>query len=128
MKTVFLVAVVAVAALAAENKQPAREPEAVVRTLITAAQEDKLATFLECVDVAKVAAQPRHGMPQGRLLAFLKGINLAKAKMIGTDQSSEKPAARVALVEPISMDFDLELQESLTPERTMRWVVVGIHP
>lgn len=120
--------VAAVTGMAADNKQPVREPDEVVRALITTAQENKLAEFLDCINIVKVATQPRHGMSQDRLLVFLKGIDLKKMKLTGVDQSSAKPSARVSLVEPISMDFDLEQQASQDDHKTIRWVVVSIHP
>ena len=120
--------VAAVTGMAADNKQPVREPDEVVRALITTAQENKLAEFLDCINIVKVATQPRHGMSQDRLLVFLKGIDLKKMKLTGMDQSSAKPSARVSLVEPISMDFDLEQQASQDDHKTIRWVVVSIHP
>jgi hypothetical protein len=125
----MIIALVAAATcMAADNKQPVREPDEVVRELIAAAQANKLAEFLDCIDIVKVATQPRHSMSQDRLLAFLKGIDLKKMKLTGVDQSSAKPSARVSLVEPISMDFDLEQQVSQDDHKTIRWVVVSIHP
>jgi hypothetical protein len=114
--------------MAADIKLPVREPDEVVRALITAARENKLAEFLDGIDIVKVTTQPRHGMSQDRLLAFLKGIDLEKMKLTGVDQSSAKPAARVSLVEPISMDFDLEQQVCQDDHKTTRWVVLSIHP
>ena len=106
------------------------QPEEVVTGTITAARQDQLTRYLDSVDIAAIAAHPSHAMTQSRLLTFLKSIDPAMIKYARLDRrvGGAGSTILVRMVEPINMDFDLEMRTRDDGVKDNHWIIIGIHP
>jgi hypothetical protein len=99
--------------------------EEVVRTLITAAHKDQLQRFLATTDLARIAAQPRHGLSPEKLLILLKTIPV-QALTLEVHRSDAKITVRT--VGTVRLDFVLEFREKEAGRSEGNFVVVAILP
>ena len=106
------------------------QPEEVVTGVITAARQDQLTSYLDAVDIAAIAAHPRHAISQSRLLSFLKSIDPALIQYTGIDRllSVSGGTTLVRMIAPINIDFDLEMRTRDDGVKDNHWVIMGIHP
>lgn len=104
-------------------------PDGVVQAALAAVQQDRLAQFLRCCDLEKIAAQPRHGMTAEALVALLKPLKLTEVRLEAP--ASDKPGrATVRMTAPLRMDFDLAA-ESQPPQGAgtpPQWRIIAVHP
>ena len=106
------------------------QPEEVVTGVITAARQDQLTRYLDAVDIAAIAAHPRHAKTQSRLLTFLKSIDPALIKYAGLDRrvGGTSSSTLVRMVEPLHIDYDMEMRTRDDGVKDNHWVIIGIHP
>ena len=103
-------------------------PEEVVKSLIQSIQNNDLHKILETADLVKIATHPRHGRTPQNLVSFLKRIDLKRVKFQKTKMESWPEAITVRMVEPLSIDFDLELQKATFQRQEDYYLVVAVHP
>jgi len=101
--------------------------EAVVRTLISAAQKDQLQRFLTTTDLPRIAGHPKHGHSSEALLDLLKKIPSGDFKFEVQHDASTK-STLVRLVSPTRLDFTLERRGPYADEDEDRFVVVSVTP
>ena len=106
------------------------QPEEVVTGVITAAHHNQLTRYLDSVDIAAIAAHPRHAMTQSQLLAFFKSIDPALIQYAGIDRLLSISGGKtvVRMIAPINIDFDLEMRTRDDGIKYNHWVIIGIHP
>jgi len=121
---VFVTVFLALPAVFAESQ----EPEEVVRSLVTAAQENNLQKVLETANLIKIASLPRHSRSPESLIQLLKGIDLKKIKFQKIKRKGWSKSTLVRMISPLSIDFDLELIKATKDKQEDHYKVIGVHP
>ena len=101
-------------------------PNEVVRLFLQSLQQNDLQKVLDTADLIEIASHPRHAMSPEQLVKFFKNVDLDKIKFQERDAMIWAQTMTVRILEPISYDFDLELQKAILEKQEDHYIVVEL--
>ncbi len=128
MKRILLILMFVVLVLNNMALAESLHPNEVVKLFINALRQDDLEKISETANLQKIASHPRHSMTLEQLKEFFEDVELSRVKFqeIKHESWSENIIARI--VEPISYDFDLELQKATLEKQESYYMITSVHP
>ena len=91
-------------------------------------QQNDLQGVLYTADLITIGTRSRHAMIPKKLVKLFEGVDLRKIRFQKISLIPWQENVTIRIIEPISLDFDLELQKSTLEKQEDHYRIVAIHP